>query len=54
MGGIEQRIKELEYYTSFELPKLTHLQVSDFFQEFLNINDMYKLMDYDNKKLFMM
>lgn len=36
----------------FEQPKLTHLQISDLLQEFLGINDLKKLIEFDNRKLF--
>jgi hypothetical protein len=46
-----ERIAAVEQFCLKNVPLITHMQISDAFQEFLCIPDQIKLIDYDNKRL---
>ena len=48
---LHERMRVLEQFTQKSVPLMTHLQISDFFQEFLCVKDQVQLIEYDNERL---
>ena len=48
---LHERMRVLEQFTQKSVPLMTHLQISDFFQEFLCVKDQVRLIEYDNERL---